>query len=239
MRTFLLFILEAPVAALGDVAVGERRYGAERPARSAILGLVAAALGIERRDESAHAALGQGYGCAVRIDRPGRLLEDYHTTQVPPARRGRRFATRRDELRVRDLETILSVRDYRTDAGHTVALWERDAAPHPLAELADALRRPAFTLYFGRKACPLGRPPAPQLVEAESLAGALDRFEDPLSPGGTGTVHADLDARAFLGEGLREDREMRRRDALVSRSRWQFGLRDELVAEPVQQGPGS
>lgn len=239
MRTFLLFTLEAPLAGLGDVAVGERRYGAERPARSAMLGLVAAALGIERRDEAAHAALGEGYGCAVRVDRPGRLLEDYHTTQVPPARRGRRFTSRRAELRANDLETILSLRDYRTDARYTVALWERDAPPHSLAELGNALRRPTFNLYFGRKACPLGRPPAPQLIEAASLADAFDRFEDPLVPCGPSTVHADLDARDFLGEGLREDREVRRRDALVSRSRWQFGLRDELVAEPVPRGSPS
>ena len=93
------------------MAVGERRYGAERPARSAVFGLVAAALGIERRDERTHAALSEGYGCAIQVNRPGRLLEEYHTTQVPPARRGHRFGSRRGELLARDLETILSLRD--------------------------------------------------------------------------------------------------------------------------------
>ena len=126
MRDFLLFTLYAPLAALGEVAVGERRVSAARPARSAILGLLAAALGIERRDEAAHAALQEGYG----------------------------------ELAEPRLETILSLREYRADARHTVAIWTADDPPQPLAVLAEALRRPRITLYFGRKACPLGLPGA-------------------------------------------------------------------------------
>lgn len=241
MRTFLLFTLYAPLAALGGVAVGERRYGEERPARSAALGLVAAALGIERTDESAHQALTDGYGYAVRVDDGGRLLEDYHTTQVAPSRRGRSFATRRHELRSADLETILSVRDYRTDARSTAVLWARDHARWPLADLAAAIRRPAFTLFFGRKTCPLGRPPAPRLVEAETLARAFELDPDPEAPaaGAAGTVYADLEARAWLGPGLREDRLIRRRDQLASRRRWQFVLRDELVATPTPAASNS
>ena len=42
MPAFLLFSLWAPLAAMGDVAVGERRTGLERPGKSAVLGLVAA-----------------------------------------------------------------------------------------------------------------------------------------------------------------------------------------------------
>jgi CRISPR system Cascade subunit CasD len=246
MREVLLFTLYAPLAAMGDVAVGERRVSAARPARSALLGLIAAALGIERRDEAAHTALDQGYGFAVRVESPGPLLQDYHTAQVPPARRGKRWPTRRAELTEDRLETILSLREYRSDARCTVALWVEQDPPHPLAAIGDALRRPRLTLYFGRKACPLGLPPAPRVVAAASLADAFLRFDAALPEPErvlrqqlrllprAGEVNADAGARAWLGDGLRLLRVERRRDAVLSRRRWQFGMREALVAVPKE-----
>jgi CRISPR system Cascade subunit CasD len=250
MRDFLLFTLYAPLAALGEVAVGERRVSAARPARSAILGLLAAALGIERRDEAAHAALQEGYGVAVRVETEGALLQDYHTAQVPPAKKGRRWPTRRAELAEPRLETILSLREYRADARHTVAFWTADDPPQPLAVLAEALRRPRFTLYFGRKACPPGLPGTPRIVAAETLVEAFATFDRDmpeaeralrarleLSPT-NGPLYADVDAGAWLGQDHLVRRIERRRDAVVSRPRWQFGLRDELVALPARP-PGN
>ena len=244
MREILLFTLYAPLAALGEVAVGERRVSSARPGRSAILGLLAAGLGIERRDEAAHAALDRGYGVAVRVEAEGALLQDYHTAQVPPAKKGRRWPTRRAELAEPRLETILSLREYRADARHTVAVWTAHDPPHPLGALAEALRRPRFTLYLGRKACPLGLPSAPRIVAAETLAEAFATFDRDM-PGAeralradlellpeTGTLYADADVRDWLGQDHTVRRIERRRDAIVSRRRWQFGLRDELVAPP-------
>jgi CRISPR system Cascade subunit CasD len=119
---FLTFVLAAPLAAMGEIAVGERRGTWDRPGRSAVLGLIAACLGLAREDETAHDALETGYGLALRVQHVGPLLPDYHTAQVPPARRGRRFATRAEELSAKDLETILSRRDYRTDVVALAAL---------------------------------------------------------------------------------------------------------------------
>jgi len=248
MPAFLLFSLWAPLAAFGDVAVGERRTGLERPGKSAVLGLVAAALGVDRTAEAAHRALHDGYGVAVRVDAPGTLVTDFHTAQVPAARRGKRWATRRAELAEADLETVLSWREYRTDARFTVALWPRDAAPRPLAELAQALCRPVYTLYLGRKACPLGAPPAPWLGEAPTLTEALaayDRHWQPVidrhrlrRPNATtvATVYTDLEADHWLGPGLTAQQRRTRRDDPVSRRRWQFRLREELVARTVSPG---
>src|SRR5437764_7750010 len=84
MPDFLTFALAAPLAAMGEIAVGERRGSWDRPARSAILGLIAACLGLAREDEAAHAALETGYGLTLRRQRLGPLLADYHTAQVPP-----------------------------------------------------------------------------------------------------------------------------------------------------------
>jgi HAD superfamily hydrolase (TIGR01549 family) len=63
-----------------------------------VLGLVAACLGLDREDEEAHAAVETGYGLAMRRQRLGSLLADYHTAQVPPRQRNRHFATRAEEL---------------------------------------------------------------------------------------------------------------------------------------------
>jgi hypothetical protein len=81
-------------------------------------GLVAAALGIERGEEARLAALRDSLGFAVRVDQAGQPAFDYHTTQTPPTKRNRRFATRADELAVpkHELKTILSTSEYRTGA---------------------------------------------------------------------------------------------------------------------------
>lgn len=234
MPSFLVFSLWAPLASMGDVAVGERRYGVDRPGKSAVIGLIAAALGIERAEEASHQALMAGYGFAVQVDAPGTLLSDFHTAQVPPARKGKRWATRRDELAEPDLETILSWREYRCDARFSVALWARPAAPHPLEDLARSLARPHFTLYVGRKACPLGLPPGPKILEADGLAAVFSTFAAALPEiakplfAGCGTIHADAEAaeQGWLDADFRGNR----RDEVVSRKRWQFGLRAEAIA---------
>jgi CRISPR system Cascade subunit CasD len=239
MPPVLMFTLQAPLAAMGDLAVGERRYGAERPAKSAVLGLLAAALGIDRSDEPAHTALASDYGYAVRSARQSSTISDYHTVQAPPARRGRRWTTRRDELDEPDLGTTVTQREYRGDVQSVVALWARSSEPprFPLGALEQALRTPVFTLYFGRKSCPLGRPPFPMVQEAATLADAFAAYEiadEAKRPGRgaapDGPIHADIDARSWLGEATREDRIVSRRDAILSRRRWQFGLRQEVVA---------
>jgi CRISPR system Cascade subunit CasD len=240
MREHLVFVLHGPLAAFGGVAVGERRGGEARPTRSALLGLLAAALGIERIEAARHAAMERGYGVAVRVDAPGVSLSDYHTAQVPPARRGERHATRRAELAAKPLETILSRRDYRTDALFTVAVWARPDAPVVLSELAAALRRPAFCLSIGRKSCPLGLPPGPVVLMAEDELAAMDArpVPDPEQ-----AVRQRLRARASILasdlDGMVPGRWTEtRRDSIASRDRWQFSLRSERVIDlPVRGAP--
>ena len=94
---FLVFQLQAPLAAWGDVAVGEYRGSREHPGASALIGLLGAALGVRRDDEAGHAALRDGYGFAVGTVATGHLLRDYHTAQVPgrSSLTGRPHRTRR------------------------------------------------------------------------------------------------------------------------------------------------
>jgi CRISPR system Cascade subunit CasD len=239
MSAFLGLTLYAPLASFGSIAVGERRDTGDRPAKSAVLGIIAAALGLDRADEPGQAHLATGYGYAVRSDRAGAPLADYHTAQVPPRKRG--FPTRRDELAVEKLETILSRRDYRAEALHTALLWERDGAPTPLQAVAEALRRPTFLLYLGRKSCPFGLPLAPRLVEGATLIEAFRAYDEGMAQSER-SLRAELQLlpseRALIaadtemphgGQALRRER---RRDEALSRDGWRFGLREELIIAP-------
>lgn len=250
---FLVFQLLAPLASWGEVAVGEYRGSHDYPGESALLGLLAAALGIRRDDEPAHAALRDACGFAMGVLSPGRLLRDYHTAQVPgrTALKGRPHATRRDELAMpkRDLNTILSTRDYRQDAACLVAVQAKATSklPHSLDELAAALRAPHFVLYLGRKSCPPAAPLAPAVIEADSAFEAMEMYRKvstarlealatgqrlPLEPL-SGIV------RLVWGDGVHAgaepDLSVARKDRVIRRKHWQFGDRTEhskLLQEP-------
>ena len=239
---FLLFTLYAPMAAFGEIAVGERRMSWSRPGRSAVLGLVAAAQGIDRKDEKAHKKLESSLHFAVRTDAPGRSLIDYQTAQAPPTRKGRRHATRREELQDDRLNTVLSFREWRVDAFHTVALWSCAGADANLAQTAKSLQYPAYVLYLGRKSAPLGLPLRPEVVSADTFLDAFNarvpnREEARILAGlrrvaGTGTGSGSGKEIAFDADvsiSLQESHVQWRRDAVASRSRWQFMDRRERI----------
>lgn len=245
---FLVFRLYAPLAAWGGIAVGQERPSDAYPGKSAIVGLLGAALGIRRDEDARLAALAGGYGYGVRVEADGVVLRDYHTAQVPSRvdLKGRPHRTRRDELAPPRavLNTILSFREYRCDALSTVALWSRAAAPYALDALAAALRRPRFVLSLGRKSCAPSLPLEPQIVAAATFDAALDsaRFAgdlwlrgepDPLGLTGRGVMHGwDVDAPV----GHEAQMTVVRRDEPRSRRRWQFGERPEVQCRGTTGG---
>ena len=236
---FLLFTLYAPMASFGEIAVGERRMGWTRPGRSAVLGLVAAARGWERADREAHDNLQASLHYAVRTDAPGRPLFDYHTAQTPAARKGKTHETRREELTADALNTVLSTREWRTDACFTACLWPRNEGMIDLDEMASALRQPCFVLYLGRKSAPLGLPLNPRVIEADTLLGAFEERQATAEEanlleqlGSVSPTQIAFDAEVRdeqVGGGWQ--REERRRDAVVDRERWQFADRLERVID--------
>lgn len=239
MAEFLVFRLYGPMASWGEVAVGELRPSALHPSRSALLGLLAAALGLRREAEAEQGELGRTLRFAVSVESAGVPLSDYHTAQVAPLRRGRIVTTRESQLRGRrdGLETILSRRDYRCDALYRVAAWHEGESPlRSLAELALALERPVFTLYLGRKSCPPGLPLGPQVVSAPSAAAALERAQLP-EPFPLPVERLRDGGRANLGvfwegspnaAGFRADQSFLRRDDPVSRLRQTYRVRREF-----------
>jgi len=241
VSTFLLFTVYAPMASWGDIAMGELRGSWDRPSRSAVLGLVAAALGLERNDQARHDALDAGYGVAVRLDRAGSVMVDYHTVQTVRASMVKKAPgrTRGALLALAEPETMLTQRTHREDALAVVALWPRAGAEWPLAALAERLRHPVFVLYAGRKANPLGLPLDPQVVAAESLAGAFAArkapagLEWPRWLRGAPQPEISHDPCEGFPSGLRSLRREVRRDAAAHRGRWQFAERTVEVGVPL------
>ncbi len=247
---YLLFRLYGSMASWGEIAVGETRHSATYPGKSAILGLVAAALGIKRSDIAGQQRLQQGYQLAVEVFSRGDLLRDYHTTQVPDSVGKVTYRTRRDELlRGKSrLGTILSTREYRTDALALVAIKALHSAPFDLTEIKKHLLRPQFHLYLGRKSCPLAAPLHPQICLAkESFHDAFLAYEQkPLLSTGAENEGLSREDRFWLGinqikeyywEGEAENfstsldlgkmQTRVRNDQPLSRNRWQFVPRME------------
>ena len=235
---FLLFTLYAPMASFGEIAVGERRMSWARPSRSAILGLVAAARGLDRADESAHAQVEESLHYAVRTDAAGKSLLDYHTAQTPKARRGLPYSTRREAVSAEDLNTMLSTREWLSDTCFTVCLWEREGGSVSLDDLATALREPQFVLYAGRKSGPLGLPLDPVLVAAETFFEAFEKRErNAVEQEVLGRIRTSDDTSVQIAadhdvddhDAGKRSRIERRRDSIVNRTRWQFSERLERV----------
>lgn len=239
------------MASWGEIAVGEARHTASYPSKSAICGLLGAALGIDRDDEPVNCALSGGYHQSVKMLRTGHLLKDYHTAQAPDSVGKFRYRTRRDELIVgKDrLGTVLSSRDYRTDALAIVAIRALETAPFPLEELRVALQRPKYHLYLGRKSCPLAAPLNPEIKQAEGFREALDGYgagellAEPLGDWASDSRWLPSDAvihyywegsmEAFAANdshfSIDQVQQLVRHDMPLSRRRWQFQPRHEYL----------
>jgi CRISPR system Cascade subunit CasD len=251
----LIFQLQAPLSSWGEVAVGEYRPSAEYPSQSALQGLLGAALGIARDDDAAQTALRTSYRLAVGVLSQGRLLRDYHTAQVPSRTdlRKRPHATRRDELSLPkpDLNTILSSRDYRQDAAAVVAIQIMANAPYSLTHLAEALKKPKFVLYLGRKSCPVAVPLHPRVLSAATINAAFSDYQQQLanlwqqqlpkhSEPNNLTVQKiawgdDFGADDLSVIGVKRDLSITRKDQVITRQGWQFADRSEHIAMLVKE----
>lgn len=247
---YLLFRLYGSMTSWGEIAVGATRHTANYPSKSALVGLMAAALGIKRSDVAAQQQMQQGYAIAVEVFAQGALLRDYHTTQVPDSVGKVRYATRRDEL-LRGkawLGTILSSREYRSDALALVAVKALADAPYDLQTIQQHLNKPKFHLYLGRKSCPLAAPLYPKIHSSADYFSAFKGYDHkPLlsSQVDDGCQLSKRDdywlqlgkQRHYYWEGEIADfsseidmahvQTRTRHDQPLSRTRWQFSPRQE------------
>jgi len=242
MTDYLVLDLYGAMTAWGAVAIGEQRPNTAHPSKSAILGLFAAALGIRRDQEEQLLALNTGYAIAIHEVAHGIPLSDYHTTHMPKiAKKDRHFYTRKNETDSTG-KTGLSRRDYTCDARHTVMIWANSAAPYTLPQLQAALNKPLFTLYLGRKSCPLALPLNPQCITAKDFLQAWQRYQQQQQHKTATWQHpSPQSAHRFYWEGkqtpagIRKYHSSQRIDQLHSRQRWQYQARTEHMGELLNE----
>jgi CRISPR system Cascade subunit CasD len=134
--TVLLLRLAAPLQSWGTSSKFVRRNTDRAPSKSGIIGLLAAAQG-RRRTDTIEDLLELRIG--VRVEQAGQLERDFHTAHT------------------RDGATSmpLSYRFYLADAAFVAAIEGPQAV---LDGLREALLRPVFPLFLGRRSCPPAGP---------------------------------------------------------------------------------
>lgn len=133
----LLLRLAGPMQSWGTTSRFDQRDTGKEPSKSGVVGLLAAALGIDREnwidlEPLAHLSLG------VRHDRPGVPKRDYQTAQNI-------ISADRSKIH----ETAVTTRDYIADAAFLVGLEGDDRSL--LERIHAALRDPVWPLALGRK----------------------------------------------------------------------------------------
>lgn len=230
MAEHLVFTLCAALGAMGELAGHERRGSLTWPGRSAVIGLVAAAMGIRRGNDDAFARL-DALRMAVGVIDDGVPLRDYHTVETIPTAAARKPDSRPSAIARagRNTNTTITLRDYRVGVAYAVALWPGPGWTGALEDLARGLRQPAFTLYLGRKSCPLAAPPAPRIVRAEGPLQALSLAVRPPF-GHQGALRLIASDERLSQDDVQDSRN----DLPVERAKWHFGQRTVFLHRPAE-----
>ncbi|MDA8345348.1 MAG: type I-E CRISPR-associated protein Cas5/CasD [Thermaerobacter sp.] len=166
-KTLLILRLEGPMQSWGLRSRWDVRDSGDEPSKSGIVGLLGAALGYPRRDlrlESLDAALRLG----VRVERPGTRMVDFQTVSGVLVTANGSVKGAYD-----DPTTIISPREYLQDAAFLAAM---DGPADVLRACADALQRPKWPIFLGRKGCPPTKPVFEELTGRYlDLADAMRR----------------------------------------------------------------
>lgn len=132
------------------------------PTKSGMIGILGAALGRERDESLSDLA---AMPMHIRIDQPGSTLHDFQTAENPS--RANLFS---------DGAFIITHREYLENAAFTVCF---EAKTNVLEEIHQALAKPVYPPYFGRRCCipslPLHHPKG---LSQKSAAEALKEWPD-------------------------------------------------------------
>lgn len=166
MEANTLFLrLEGPLQSWGERARWSERDTALEPTKSGVVGLLACALGWS--EDADLRRLSRAIHLAVRCDRPGVLLEDYHT--VVGGVLSAEGKVKRN-VNTKEPETVVTHRAYLCDASFLVVI---QATPEWITRLAAAVQNPVWPYYLGRKSCV---PAVPVFLDT----GFFERLEDTL-----------------------------------------------------------
>lgn len=166
MRDFLILRLQGMMQGWGTHSFEGLRPAQNFPTRGGVIGLLGACLGIRRDNFAALAELNTGLGLSVcrrlRLlkdkEIQPQVMTDYHTVKH----------ARKEYVGLHAHETIQTWRQYLLDGDFSVALWCRKDASYSLQTLVQAVQKPHYTPFLGRRSCPLGQPLYDRIACAEN-----------------------------------------------------------------------
>ncbi|HNX77251.1 MAG TPA: type I-E CRISPR-associated protein Cas5/CasD [Candidatus Rifleibacterium sp.] len=141
--TTLLIRLAGPMQSWGTTSRFDQRDTGKEPSKSGVIGLLAAAMGIDRENWQKLEPLAR-LTLAVRHDRPGSLKYDYQTAGC-----AKTDAIIKADGALERGGGIISRRYYLADAAFLVGLESED--DHLLHSIAESLHNPTWPLFLGRK----------------------------------------------------------------------------------------
>ena len=215
MANTLFLRLEGPLQSWGERGRWSIRDTAPYPTKSGVVGLLACALGYNQdgpiRELSQHIEVG------VRIDKPGLMIDDYHTvgggydTPQLLTAEGKPKKTPGGQP-----HTEITERAYLHDASFLVAIH---AGADTIEQLANAVQNPYWVVYLGRKACPPSRPLFEGVGEYESVEAALQAWHW-YKP--EANKEETMQTMAIVG-GIAEQGHVWQRHDIISRSKRLYG----------------
>lgn len=132
----LLLRLAAPLQAWGSDSKFNIRSTGREPTKSGVIGMVAAAMGIQRNDDTKLLKPLNNLKFGIRVDREGKLLKDFHMVHEMSGKK----------------DSHVTERYYLSDAVFLAAL-ESDSREY-LEDIVKALKDPVYPLFLGRRSCP-------------------------------------------------------------------------------------
>ena len=183
----LAFYIDAPLQSWGSASKFQHRETNRFPTKSAIVGLIAAAMGIDKHSDNEAAKLAPIVNLkltVVRLEKkakPSSRFTDFHTVgggydkkklwekmSIPHKASGAPFGA------------VITRRTYLTDA-RFIALLEGDL--EVLTQIETALKDPKWGIWFGRKTCIPASPLSPIIKDSkETVLEAMLDFLPGKSP---------------------------------------------------------
>lgn len=178
----LALYLDAPMQSWGASSRYQIRDTGAFPTKSGVIGMIAAALGIDKEDSEEASRIQELAGLRIGVRRlqtdrktPVHRLTDFHTVgggyDTSRNSPDRLFVTRKASGGPSG--TVITRRTYLTDVKFLVFL---EGNPDLLAKCRQALRNPVWGVWFGRKACLPAAPLFPTL--GDSFEDAFQKLCD-------------------------------------------------------------
>lgn len=163
----LLLRLEGPLQSWGYRSRFSNRDTGLEPTKSGVVGLLCCALGRDRSESPADLAALRMH---VRVDKPGTLLNDFHTAGGGIFRGARGYFAPTSSGQP-GKNPIVKQSVYLQDASFLVALEGDD---DDIAAIANSVQDPVWPLSLGRRSCPPSQPVFEGIVDGDAETAIRD-----------------------------------------------------------------